>query len=190
MKYEVLDRRSREILKRLDEELKADKKNMEKLSEQMKNCRDFYSNQSCAITGLGQIAFLMEIFKFAQQNQALQNYAEKMKMSEEMKEFMQLQKERFDLVNEATKNGLNVDISPEKDVESFLRGEKDFAPEEFKKYFEYQKDVEKYGAVTGKVVNFIKNIENEFESKDESKDESKKENENKRKEKENGQFQH
>ena len=121
MKYEVLDRRSREILKRLDEELKADKKNMEKLSEQMKACRDFYSNQSCAITGLGQIAFLMEIFKFAQQNQALQNYAEKMKMSEEMKEFMQLQKERFDLVNEATKNGLNVDISPEKDVESFSK---------------------------------------------------------------------
>ena len=186
MKYEVLDRRSKEILKRLDEELKADKKNMEKLSEQMKNCRDFYSNQTTAITGLGQIAFLIEIFKFAQQKQALQNYAEKMKMSEEMKEFMQLQKERFDLVNEATKNGLNVDINPEKDVEAFLRGEKDFAPEEVKKYFEYQKDVEKYGALTGKVVNFIKNIENKFESKDESK----KENENKRKEKENGQFQH
>ncbi len=158
-KYELLDREAKELLKTLNKELSEDKENLQRLSEQRKKCEEFYMSQAGAITGAGGFAFLLELIKFSQQRNVLENYIEKKDMSEELKEFLLIQKERYNLVEKAKKEGLNLDISPEEDLKSFLKGEKGFAPENFRRYFKEQENAEKYGYLTAKVINTFNKFE-------------------------------
>lgn len=157
MKYEILDRQSKSVLKKLNEELEKDKEKMEKISNQMKACSEFYMSQ-VAITGFGGIVVLLECLKFGEQRNVLQNFIEKKQMSEDLKEYLFLQKERYDLVENARKQGLKLDINPEDDLKSFLNGEKGFAPENFQKYFTEREDSEKYGRLTAKVFKFAEEL--------------------------------
>lgn len=152
MKREILDKRSKEIISNLDDKLANDKGKLEKIQNSIKNAP--YNNEFLTLSGYGSFIAFIEIMKLTQRDRVFKKFIENKNLSEDVKEYFKLQKERFEIVKEAEKMGLDIKISPEEDLQNFLNGKKDFAPENFRQFLKEREDTARYGSLTAKVLQF------------------------------------
>ena len=139
MKYEVLERDSQDFLKNLKNEIRAEKEKAENFDKKLKEMIQSEKGYIHAV-GLGTFTFIMELLMTLKSKEAVAQYCTLKKFDEEATEFLKLQKERYEIVKQAEKMGLKVDLKPEEDIENFLESANQFTTSNIEKVFKGAKD--------------------------------------------------
>lgn len=172
MKYEILKKQAKESIDNLKISLEADKSDIERQSKALQDMEQVYKNQFLNIAGIGCFAFAFQLIKFHQTKESMQKYLDKKNFTKEAEEWLHLQRERYDIVELAKKNGLKVDFNLEKEVEDFLTSSQKYSGKDLGNFLKQigKEDVaDLYEKISSKSKQFLKETaQNLVRKKDEN----------------------
>lgn len=162
-RFFILSEEAKSLLRRTQEQIDKLKERKEKTAQSILDHQDMLTDNGLQIIGFGSFAFLAILLQVAQNAQNLRNLKELEDFSEEAKQFLHIQKERFDLVQKATKEGLDLKFDPQKDLKDFVNETGEFERSYFvSKILKNDGDIEKYINLSNNHKAWVENYKDNY----------------------------